>query len=250
MILPATFSRIVGSARQFAVRPVIFLFLFVVGFCLTWSPTPPAAQSSRTDLNLVLAIDCSYSVDAAEYALQVRGMAAALIDPAIISAIQRGPNGRIAITVVQWSSSKSQIISVPWTLVSSAAEAQVLAARIGSQPRRTADGGTSISTLIDFAIAYLAKSPYNTDRSVIDVASDGTNNNGGRVDDARDRAAARGIEINGLTILDEIQWLHYYFYNHVVTGPGAFVVIANDYAAYVHAIRKKLLKEILGPRMS
>lgn len=221
--------------------------LVLVVFATTLFALPGGrAQNLEVDLNLVIAVDCSYSVDAAEFDLQRQGIADAFRDPEILKAIQDGPNGRIAVTVVQWSSAASQVVAVPWVLVSDAVSANTLAAAVSGMPRATAEGGTSISAAIMAGVSTLQESPYPSLRNVIDIQADGTNNNGPPVTEARDRALSFGIVINGLTILNEVPFLHFYFQNHVVGGTGSFVEIANDYSAYGRAIKLKLLKEI-GP---
>ncbi len=235
------------NARRHWVR--LRLIVLLIALALPY-PVPAPAQTAAVDLNLVLAIDCSYSVDEKEFALQVAGMALAFRHPQIVDAIKSGPHGRIAVTVIQWSSRASQVVTVPWMQVGNDGQARTLASAIAAQIRRTADGGTSISAIIDYAVRRLAASPYQSDRNVIDIASDGTNNNGDRVDNARDRAINAGVTVNGLPILNEVAWLSHYFNNHVIGGPGAFIVDASDYAGYAEAIRLKLLKEILGPRIS
>ena len=225
----------------------VTLALYIAALVFAAGPdSATRAQESGADLALVLAIDCSYSVDRTEFDLQVRGTAQALIDPEVLEAIANNRHGRILVSVVQWSSEKSQVFSVPWMPVSNAAEALSLAARIREQKRQTAEGATSISGAIGAAIEAFSRLPVRADRYVIDISGDGTNNRGERVEDARIRSVAAGITINGLTILNEIYWLHHYFRNHVIGGPGAFVEIANDYAAYREAIRKKILREIRG----
>ncbi|MEM6665468.1 MAG: DUF1194 domain-containing protein [Pseudomonadota bacterium] len=204
------------------------------------------AQGLDVDTSLVIAVDCSYSVDAREFDLQRRGIADAFRDPSILAAIQRGGNGSVAVTVLQWSSSQSQVVAVPWTIVNNEISAQIFAEAVATMPRLTAEGGTSISSAIDASVQLLTTAPHRSGRFIIDIQADGTNNNGGDVDAARDRALAYGIVINGLTIINEISWLHFYFRNHVIGGPGAFVEIANNYDSYARAIRQKILRE-LGP---
>jgi len=216
--------------------------------CLVLLATLPTSTPAQTpiDLNLVLAIDCSQSVDDAEFALQVEGTASALRSEEILQAIQAEPFGAIAVTVVQWSGENSQIVAIPWTLVRDRESAAALADEVADLPRLTRDGATSISALIGFAAELIARSPNRATRNVIDVAADGANNSGTRVDIARDHAVSGGIVVNGLTILNEVQYLHYYFRNHVIGGHGAFVEIASDYADFERAIAKKLLREIQG----
>ena len=92
----------------------------------------------------------------------------------------------------------------------------------------------------------LASAPYRAERQVIDIAADGENNSGERVERVRDRTLDSGITINALAILNEVSYLNYYFQNRVIGGPGAFVQIAKDYNDFGRAIRRKLLREISG----
>ncbi len=235
-----------GPGRCFGrwpVWPFRTIVLVLVVIALARSVSAQRAEPT-VDLNLVLAIDCSYSVDSTEFGLQLQGLANAFRTPEVLEAIGAGPHGAISVAVVQWSSQESQIVAVPWRLVNDAASASALANEISGLSRLTAEGATSISTLITFSIDLIAASPVKARRNVIDVSADGANNNGIRVDLARDFAIAQGIVVNGLTILNEVRHLHYYFRNHVVGGTGAFVEIADDYADFERAIRKKLLREI------
>lgn len=221
--------------------------LFAVACLLVLFQSSVAGQSRpEVDVTLVLGIDCSYSVDANEFLLQKAGIAGALVSPPVLQAIADGPIGRIAIIVVQWSSSESQINAVPWTIVATRDDATRLAQTILATPRQTADGATSISAFLRHGINLLATGPYAGLRSVIDVASDGTNNNGMRVDDARDRALATGVSINGLTIIHEVPWLKAYFRNHITGGPGNFIIEADSYESFAEAMRRKLEREIRG----
>ncbi len=205
---------------------------------------PQAQQNNRVDLNLVLAIDCSYSVDEQEYALQMAGMSAAFIHPAILNAIKNGPYGAIGVTIVQWSHRDSQIIVVPWIRVATPADALQLAGLIARTTRRTSEGATSISGMLSFGQQLLNKAPYQATRNVIDIVADGENNNGERVERVRDRLTASGITINGLAIQNEVRYLYYYMRNRVIGGNFAFVERAASYRDFARAIHRKLLREI------
>ncbi len=205
-----------------------------------------AQQTNSVDLNIVLAIDCSYSVDEQEYVLQMAGMAAAFIDPTIIEAIRGGVNGAIAVSVVQWANPKNQIIVVPWTRVASTLDGQLLAAKIARTPRRTSEGSTSISGVLKFGQQLLRSSPYKSRRNIIDVVADGENNNGERVERVRDRLVSEGITINALAIQNEVGYLRYYMRNRVIGGGNSFVEPADDYLDFGRAIYRKLLREIQG----
>ena len=208
------------------------------------------AQGGAVDLALVLAIDCSYSVDMREYNLQVQGMAEAFRRPEIIAAIQSGGYRRISVAVVQWSDLAHQSVVIPWMTVSDAASAEQLAARLETLPRTLAEGGTSITAAIGFSAQLLNNAPFQAERRVIDIAADGRNNNGGDPRPMRDAVVSQDITINGLSILNEVPTLDKYFELYITGGPANFVVVANDYSAYSLAIYRKLLREIIGPRLS
>ncbi len=211
----------------------------------------PGAQSSRlVDLELVLAIDCSYSVDAGEFELQRTGLAQAFINPAVLAAILAGEHKAIGVTVVEWSGAGTQAVVVPWTTVHDAASAVALAARIGAVPRLTQEGATSISSMIEFGLALFDANRLAGVRRVIDISADGRNNTGRRIGAVAPLAMILGVTVNGLAILNEIPTLDFYFEQQVISGPDAFVMEANDYEHYAVAILRKLIREIGYPAVS
>jgi hypothetical protein len=212
--------------------------------------SPAHAAATQVDLALVLAVDCSYSVDAREFRLQMQGIASAFRQKAIHEAITRGPLGRIAVALVEWSDEQNQVMPVTWQLIDSREAAVAFADIVAATPRRLAEGGTAIGTALQFAAAAVLTAPVETTRRVIDLSSDGRNNRGIKVTIARDEVVAKGITINALAIINEWPTLNYYFDQQVVGGPYHFVIVANDYAAYAEAIYRKLLKEITGPGIS
>lgn len=214
------------------------------------TPLPKTfAQTYEVDLALVLAVDCSFSVDLSEFALQMEGLGQAFRHPEVKRAISLGNLQRIAVSVVQWSDESNQAVVLPWTIIASDDDAELLGERLAVMPRQLAEGGTSISSALLYSAALLSKAP-SSPRQVIDVSSDGRNNVGVPVQAVRDRIVAQGITINALTILNEWPTLNVYFQNQVTGGEGNFVIPANDYAAYAEAIYRKLLKEITGPGIS
>ena len=226
------------------------VLLFAAGAFLQRGNRAVAQSDLAVDLAIVLAIDCSYSVDRGEYDLQVTGLSRAFRHPEIVAAIQNGPRGRIAVSVVQWSDLSHQAVVIPWRIISDAASAGQLADMIAVTPRSLAEGGTSITAVMGFAANMLRSVPFQADRLVIDIAADGRNNNGGDPRPMRDAVVAEGITINGLSILNEVPTLNRYFELYVTGGPANFVEIANDYRAYSLAIYRKLLREIIGPQVS
>jgi len=211
---------------------------------------PARAAPLNVDLALVLAVDCSYSVDAHEFRLQMQGIANAFRQKAIQEAITGNTIGRIAVALVEWSDDEKQVMVIPWQLIDSKAAALGFADIVAATPRKLADGATAIGAALEFSAAALMTAPVAPVRRVIDLSSDGRNNRGIRVTIARDEVVSKGITINALAILNEWPTLNYYFNQQVVGGPYHFTIIANDYAAYAEAIYRKLLKEITGPGMS
>jgi hypothetical protein len=224
-----------------------------------------AAGSARAadpvDLLLVLAADVSRSVDHPKFLLQREGYAAAVSNPQVLDAIKSGANGKIALCFLEWSGYGAQKVVIDWTVIDGAATARKFGDQLFELPRSFADR-TSISGGLDFAVSQLIRSPFEAPRQTIDVSGDGTNNAGRDVQLARDEALARGITINALVILSEreMPWnaehtnppggLEQYFRDNVVGGPGAFVMVAEDFQSFGRAIVKKMIAEIAMPRMA
>jgi Protein of unknown function (DUF1194) len=204
----------------------------------------PANAQTSVDLQLVLAVDASGSVDQIRFELQKRGYVAAFRHARVLQAIRSGPHQAIAVTMVQWTGPMLQVQVVGWTLVGDEQTATAFAAAIERAPRQLFSGGTSISGAIDYAMTLFPKSALRASRRVIDVSGDGSNNRGRPVTNARDDAVAAGVGINGLPILALEPDLDRYYYNSVIGGPGAFVVSAKDYETFGESILKKLVTEI------
>ena len=218
----------------------------ILSFALILPLPAGRAQVQDVDLALILAIDCSFSVDAREFALQMDGIGRAFMRDDVKKAIAQGHRQRIAVAVVQWSDDRNQIVTLPWTVVAGTADADALGQLLMNMPRQLAEGGTSISSALAFSAALFATAP-SAERQVIDVSTDGRNNSGPPVSPMRDRLVGEGITINGLTILNEWPTLDSYFENNVAGGVGYFVIPANDYEDYGEAMFRKLLREITGP---
>ncbi len=228
--------------------------LLLVGLAGTAGPSRAAADD--VDLALVLAVDVSGSVDTFEARLQREGYVRALLHPQVIRAITSGEHKKIAITYIEWAGSYFQRIVVDWAVISDAASARAFVAKLNANPPLT-ERWTSISGGIDFGMRRLAASPHKGERQVIDVSGDGPNNSGRPVRDARDEAVKKGVTINGLPIVNDRPnpWgrppppdLDKYYFNNVIGGPGAFIVVAKGFNNFAEAIRNKMVREIAGRR--
>lgn len=223
------------------------LFLLVLGL------SPRAAAEVMVDLELVLAVDVSLSMDLEEQRLQRDGYVAALRDPQVLSAIRSGQHGRIAITYFEWAGPLSQSTVLPWTIIDGKEAAEDTADRLAAAPI-SRYRMTSISSALDYAGRQLAGNPYPGVRRVIDVSGDGPNNAGGPVETVRDTLVNDGVVINGLPIIIrpsqssffDINFLDRYYADCVIGGPGAFMIPIRDKSEFTTATRQKLLLEISG----
>src|SRR5437867_8396228 len=224
--------------------PAFDAIRFAAALLLACSVCTPAFAQTAVDLQLVLAVDASGSVEQRRLELQMQGYVTAFRDRRLLHAIQSGATQAIAVTMVQWTGLALQIQVLPWTLINDATTAHAFAAAIAATPRRLFSGGTSISGVIDYAVPLLLESPFKGTRRVIDISGDGSNNRGRPAASARDAAVRTGIIINGLPILALEPDLDHYFLDHVIGGPGAFVIAAESYEIFADAILKKLIREM------
>ncbi len=227
--------------------------LLTAVFALAITSTPASrAQEMAVDLELVLAVDVSGSMDADERRLQRSGYVAALSHPEVVAAIATGFHGRIAVTYVEWAGPSSQSVAVPWRLIDGRAAAEAFSREMAAAPSARIRG-TSISGALAFAAAQFGGSGFRADRRVIDVSGDGPNNMGPPVVPARDAVVARDIAINGLPLLLKtggpfggVVPLDLYYRDCVIGGPGSFLIAVQDPAQFAEAIRRKLVLEIAG----
>jgi hypothetical protein len=214
---------------------------------------PIVAQEIDVDLELVLAVDVSRSMDPSEQALQKEGYLAALKHPEVIEAVRSGFLGRIAVTYAEWAGPGSHRIIAPWTLIDGLGTATAFADTIAVEPVSYLHG-TSISGALLFASGLFEGNGFRATRQVIDVSGDGPNNMGHPVLLVRDSVVSRGITINGLPIMLHADYLggysipnlDVYYEDCVIGGPGAFLVTVESIDRMAEAIRRKLVLEIAG----
>jgi hypothetical protein len=213
-----------------------------------------AANGEQVDVELVLAVDISYSMDADELALQREGYIAALASEQFLDAVRRGPIGKIAVIYIEWAGSSEQQIVIPWQVVDGPASADEFAYKLRQVPIRRAYR-TSIANALKFSAEQFGTN-YKGLRRVIDVSGDGTNNQGDLIVPTRDDIVRKGITINGLPIMlktpvvsmIDLPDLDLYYQDCVIGGPGAFLVPVRERHQFADAIRNKLLLEVAGIR--
>ena len=238
---------IIGTASK--LRAIVLgLALIPAGACAG------AGAELPVDLELALGVDVSGSIDAEEARLQREGYIAAFRHPSLIRAIRAGILGQIAVAYFEWAGFGHMKVIAGWTIIGDKAGADGFAARLTGEPPETASR-TAISDAIDFVVPFFDRNGFQGTRRVFDVSGDGPNNWGDLVTDSRDRAVASGITINGLPIMNDRPtrggWppmpnLDLYYRNCVIGGPGAFMVVANNFRDFATAVRRKLILEIAG----
>jgi len=207
-----------------------------------FGPAPAGAQPCQ--LALVLALDASSSVDAREYRLQTEGIAAAFADPDVAGAILAA--GGVLVTAFEWSGREQHVPYAPWTWLDSPTAIDAFAARIGAASRRFVEFPTALGHALGYSAIRLSRAPMACRRQVVDVSGDGVNNDGFGPGSAYRAHDFDRVTVNGLVVKGADPDPEAYYRTQVMHGPGAFVEIAADYGDYARAMRRKLLREILG----
>jgi hypothetical protein len=245
-------------------RPFRLATLIAIAFAATapllldGDATAQKQAVTSVDLELVLAVDISRSMDEDEHTLQRDGYVSAFRHKDVINALTGGPEGRIAVTYMEWANDARQVI--PWTIIDSAKAAHDFADRLAAEPIY-GERRTSITRALYEAERLIRENGIDSHRQVIDVSGDGANNTGGAVEEARDFVLKRKININGLPILlhtngqggygggynpwgIDIPNLDRYYKHCVIGGDGAFIAPVFDLKQLSATIRKKLVLEI------
>ncbi len=224
-----------------------------VALLITVLGAPVARADTVVDLELVLAVDVSLSMDLEEQRLQRDGYVEALRDPQVLAAIQSGSHGRIAISYIEWAGPSSQETVLPWTIIDGQETAEQVALHLARAPISRLRM-TSISSALSRAGQHFESNPYRGTRRVIDISGDGPNNSGPPVAPIRDELVKNGIIINGLPVFlrpsqssfFDISYLDRYYADCVIGGPGAFMIPIREKSEFATATRQKLLLEISG----
>ncbi len=217
-------------------------------------PETPAAAGESVDLELVLLVDASRSIDDGELRFQREGYAVAITHPDVLAVISHGYLRRIAVTFVEWADEAAQEVVVPWTVIDGEDSARRFAKAMLAAPRR-AFGPNAIGPALAAGHALILGNDIDGTRRVIDFSGDSSWAGGGiPVAFARKAALDAGIVINGLAILcracDSGRPVDYdleaAFAATITGGPGSFVITADGGASFAKAVRRKLILEIAG----
>jgi hypothetical protein len=247
------------------------IWLFVLSI-IPLEVIPNAAEGAKSDvdLKLVLAVDVSDSMSRDELRLQREGYVSTFRDPRVARAIASGEFGRIAILYLEWAGPYHHHVVRPWTVLTTLEDSAAFADLLAIEPIVTdpyasnramslgnsLDQETSISASLLFALQMFRDRRFRSNRQVIDISGDGTNNSGPPLAMIRNLLMSEGIIINGLPLTwsaadnaDSMTFfgkssLERYYEACVIGGPGAFSILVNDISRFQEALRLKLVTEI------
>mmetsp|Transcript_22347 Transcript_22347/g.35730 ORF Transcript_22347/g.35730 Transcript_22347/m.35730 type:complete len:179 (+) Transcript_22347:3626-4162(+) len=167
------------------------------------------------------------------------GLALALRDGIVADALV---DQQAQVSLVQWTGSTRQRQTVPWMAILGYSDVLALAEAIEADPRIWRNYSTAIGEALVVSRDAFAPVSHCL-RKVIDVSGDGVSNEG--IEPATQRAAlnAADITVNALAIETDQTDLTGYFFENLITGPGAFVATANGFADYPEQIKRKLQRE-------
>lgn len=208
--------------------------------------------ANELDVELVLAVDISQSMDTDEQEIQRAGYISALTSQEFLDAINVGPIGKIAVTYMEWGGVDEHYIVADWTVIQDASSAASFAEKVRNAPLRQVQR-TSIASALEKSVELIKGNEFQGLREVIDISGDGPNNQGGSVTDMRDKMLQQGVIINGLPLMmkatkgwQAMKNLDAYFEDCVIGGPGSFAIPVRSKEGFADAIRMKLVMEIAG----
>ena len=224
----------------------------MLALCFAIYDVGPTVAAEKVDVELVLAVDGSGSIDDIEFALQRKGYARAISHPLVLNAIRGGEFQKIAVLFVEWGAPESVETIVDWTVVRDADSAKVFADKLIAAPRQVF-GYNSISAAIAYSTKQLLSNAYDGRQKIIDISGDGPQINGPPLAVVRAAALKAGITINGLAIKTRTGTsfrsafavpLEDHYRQDVIGGPGAFVMSADEETPFEEVILSKLVREI------
>ena len=223
----------------------------LVGSLAAMAAATTGRADTPVDLQLVLAVDVSRSIDEVEAELQRRGSVEALTNDRVIDAILSGEHRRIALCYTEWAGTHYQAVVIDWSVIDSAAGARRFAEKLAEAPRQS-QSWTAVGAALVHAGQRFDASGFTSKRRVIDVSGDGRTNDGPPAEIVRDKLVAMGIVINGLPVMMNRTnfgrppdlTLDKYYEENVIGGPGSFMIVADNFDHFGRAVRTKLVREI------
>src|SRR5262249_4359779 len=203
----------------------------------------------RVELQRVLAVDVSRSIDEGEAELQRRGYIEAMTNERVIDAILSGENKRIAVCYTEWAGTHYQMVVIDWTVIDTAAAARRFAEKLSEAPR-TSQSWTAVGAALAYAGQRFDGSGFTSRRRCIDMRGDGRTNDGPPAELVRDKLVMQGIVINGLPVMMNRTnfgrppdlMLDKYYEENVIGGPGSFMIVADNFDQFGRSVRNKLVR--------
>ena len=241
--------------------PVAAAAIALAAFALAASAAPDrprladkSPNAIAVDVELVLAVDVSYSMDPEEQALQREGYIQALTSHEFLQALREGANGKIAITYFEWAGQFDQKIIMPWRLIEGPESADAVAAEIAARaiPARLAHLDFRRAAFRQAAVRQQRLSrPAPRDRRVRRRRQQFRRRWSCRratrcSPPASPSTACRSCSSAPIAGTMDIDNLDVYYEDCVIGGPGAFVVPIRERAKFIEATRTKLVLEIAG----
>ncbi len=192
------------------------------------------------EVALMLAVDVSGSVDMPEYRVQMDGLAAALMDRSVSSALV---SSKAKLALMQWTGSGRQAVVIEWSEMTAPADVAAFAGQVGAAPRVWRNFSTAIGEAMALSLAHFAAVP-ECERHVIDISGDGESNEGRPPPEIWEALEAANVTVNALVIEQSVPGLTAYFETDVIMGPGAFAMTANSFEEYPAQIVRKLYREL------
>jgi Protein of unknown function (DUF1194) len=242
-------------------RPAAIAAVFAAGAFFLSAITAIGQEAPPVDTALVVSVDISNSVDDARYRLQMGGIAKALEDPGVIEAITGGSGGGILFSMVTWADTPSFVI--PWVRIANRADSFAVAKRVRSLWRQGGEFTCMTRMLRSVNDKIVPQIPAKASRIIVDVSGDGPDNCNAdeTIEHVRNELVSNGVTINGLPILLDTPEdsallpkavpggpppLEQWYREHVMAGPGSFVLPAQGYGDFERAIRQKFVIEVSG----
>lgn len=220
------------------------------------APGPGTAQTIRTDVNILTAIDFSDSVSLGDLRMQIGAIADAVKTPEFMASVREGRHQRIGFAVYVWY--HPDILTVQnWQTIATKADAEDIARQMEAWKAQDLiamtvagkrfPGGryTNIAKALDEASNWLDAAPIHAEREVVNVIGNGRDNVYGDVAGARDLLLGSGVTINGL-VTSGLVSVARYFSREVVGGAGSFVMIAPPEEDMLDVMLRKFRRDMIA----
>lgn len=239
--------------KRCTARELLALCLLLIG------SQPALSADPATDMNIVTGLDISNSISPDDVRRELVGLAQAIRDPRVMTAIKAGRHGRIGFAVFAWHHGQFPPV-VPWMTIASPQDAEIAARAI--EARQSIDVElearqtewyigrlTDVSQAIEHADAMLLEAPYPSAHAVVNIVGNGEDNVGEDPAMARDRFVARGGTINGVVLGVDAAMVDYYR-NRLIGGRAAFVMSIDRTATMSDAFVRKFIGDMVAIRQA